>query len=213
MNVNVVLKWSLLGVITVLFVSDLVGSVKAAWDLRKLLEQLEKLKEKTEELEQKLEQQKEKIAESVAEQKEKLAESVAEQKERIAESVAEQKEKLAESVAEQKEKIAESVAEQKEKLAVQKERLARKKEQLGQRIAELPTYMSETGNDDYDSVSERMRKEIENLWEERRTYMEKTNFLMRSQLRGNPNVKSKKFGHALADLKEKAKQKREKKEA
>ena len=191
LNVNVALKWSLLGVITVLFVSDLVGSVKAAWDLRKLLEQLEKLKEKTEELEQKLEQQKEKIAESVAEQKEKLAESVAEQKERIAESVAEQKEKL----------------------AVQKERLARKKEQLGQRIAELPTYMSETGNDDYDSVSERMRKEIENLWEERRTYMEKTNFLMRSQLRGNPNVKSKKFGHALADLKEKAKQKREKKEA
>ena len=213
LNVNVALKWSLLGVITVLFVSDLVGSVKAAWDLRKLLEQLEKLKEKTEELEQKLEQQKEKIAESVAEQKEKLAESVAEQKERIAESVAEQKEKLAESVAEQKEKIAESVAEQKEKLAVQKERLARKKEQLGQRIAELPTYMSETGNDDYDSVSERMRKEIENLWEERRTYMEKTNFLMRSQLRGNPNAKSKKFGHALADLKEKAKQKREKKEA
>jgi len=204
LGMNVAVKWTLFAIVSVLFVSDLFVSVKTAWDMRKLLERMEKLKETAEELEQKLAQslaeQKEKLAESVAEQKEKLAESVAEQRERLTESLEERREKISDiaaSASQQREKLAESVAEQKERLA---ESVAEQKERLAESVAEQKERLAE-------SVAEQ-KVRIDKLWEERRMHLDRAGYLMRSQLKGNPGAVSRRFGASLDALKEKAALKR-----
>ena len=50
LNMNHVLMGIILGVVSVLFIADTIASFKAAWDLRKVLEKVEQLKVKAEEV-------------------------------------------------------------------------------------------------------------------------------------------------------------------
>ena len=87
LNMNHVLMGIILGVISVLFIADTIASFKAAWDLRKVLEKVEQLKVKAEEV-------KAQLAEMAQEKKEEAAARLSQSKEALETSWKELMEKL-----------------------------------------------------------------------------------------------------------------------
>ena len=87
LNMNHVLMGIILGVVSVLFIADTIASFKAAWDLRKVLEKVEQLKVKAEEV-------KAQLAEMAQEKKEEAAARLSQSKEALEASWKELMEKL-----------------------------------------------------------------------------------------------------------------------
>lgn len=133
LNMNHVLMGIILGVVSVLFIADTVASFKAAWDLRKVLEKVEQLKVKAEEVKAQLAEMAQEKKDSLAEKSQEFAEKVQEKREEFAEKTQEKKQAIAEKSLEKKEEAAARLSQSKEALETSWKELMEKLElQKGQ---------------------------------------------------------------------------------
>lgn len=124
LNMNHILMGIILGVVSVLFILDTIASFKAAWDLRKVLEKVEQLKVKAEEVKTQLaemaQEKKREITEKSLEKKQEITEKTMEKLQERAERSQERKEELTARFAQSKESLEASWKELTEKLELQK---------------------------------------------------------------------------------------------
>lgn len=128
----------IIAVFVVIFIIDMIVTLKNLIGIKKSLGQLDKIAEDLhgigDQLKDVVGNTAINAAEFAEESRDKIVEAAAEQKDKLVEAAAEQKEKIAESTLEQREKLAEATAIQKERLAGQKKELEKKMELYVEKI-------------------------------------------------------------------------------
>lgn len=223
LQMNPVVEFTFIGIISVLFVSDSVQSTREALDLGRALEAMTKIRNELEEVQVQLALLKAETSQRVAEFKEDashrvngslgdtaqwmsfsledLSDSLEGTAQKISDSLSDavsrvndMKEETVQRVADMKEETAQRMADMKEGTV---QRVADMKEETVQRVTEAAQRFIDRGEREA-SLSERLKT----LTENRQTLSNQMSFYRKGILRGNPTSSSSKFAEALKEFKE-----------
>lgn len=223
LQMNPVVEFTFIGIISILFVSDSVKSTREALDLGRALEAMTKIRNELEEVQVQLALLKAETSQRVAEFKEDashrvngslgdtaqwmsfsledLSDSLEGTAQKISDSLSDavsrvndMKEETVQRVADMKEETAQRMADMKEGTV---QRVADMKEETVQRVTEAAQRFIDRGEREA-SLSERLKT----LTENRQTLSNQMSFYRKGILRGNPTSSSSKFAEALKEFKE-----------
>ena len=212
LDLNPIVEFTFIGIVSVLFVSDSVKSTKEALDLGRALEAMTKMKNELEEMQVQLALLKAETTQRVAELRDDAAsrvsvslgdtaqrvgfslEDITDSLEGTAQKISDSLPGAVSRVADMKEETAQRVADMKEETY---QRMADMKEETTLRVAEAAQKFRERSERE-DALSDR----IKSLTENRQRLSHQMSFYRKSLLRGNPSSSSSKFAEALKEFKE-----------
>lgn len=220
LDLNPVLEFTMIAVVSVFFVSDTVKSTREALDLGRALEAMTKIKTEVEELqlqlallkseasmkvtefsEMSLEDKAQKVADSIEDAAHRMVDSLEDAVQRVSDMreetvlhVADLKAETAQRMTDMKEGTVQHMTDMKVETA---QRMTDIKDGTSRRIAETAQRLKGHADREYD-LSERLKS----LNEKRQKLSQHMTFYRKGILRGNPSASSKRFADALKELRD-----------
>lgn len=205
LDLSPTVEFSIIGIISVLFLSDVFQSTKEALNLGRALEALTKLKAELEEVQVQLSLLKSETGLRMAELKEETVQRIADVRLETAQRMADMKSGTAQRMADMKSGTAQRVADMKSGTA---QRVADMKSGTAQRVADMKSGTAQRMAGaaqkfmDRTDLETALSEHLKALSERRLSLSRHMTFYRKSILRGNPTSSSRHFAEALKELKE-----------